>query len=101
MGAKRAIVIHDDDNVATAVEGIETGDEVSAELNDRIQLLVSAESIPFGFKISLADIGAGGVIVKYGQLIGKATTDIAKGSLVHVHNVEGTRGRGDLEEEVG
>jgi altronate dehydratase small subunit len=34
---------------------------------------------------------------KYGEMIGKASAAIAKGALVHIHNLEGTRARGDLE----
>ena len=32
---------------------------------------------------------------KYGEVIGAATRDIRVGEHVHVHNVEGKRGRGD------
>ncbi len=35
-------------------------------------------------------------MLKYGQVIGRATADIAVGEHVHVHNIESTRGRGDL-----
>ena len=34
--------------------------------------------------------------MKYGNPIGTATTDIAAGSHVHIHNVSSGRGRGDL-----
>ena len=34
--------------------------------------------------------------VKYGEVIGQAAEDIAKGRHVHVHIVESLRGRGDL-----
>ena len=34
--------------------------------------------------------------VKYGESIGVASSDIQEGQLVHVHNLEGARGRGDL-----
>jgi len=55
--------------------------------------------IPYGHKIALTDIPKGEAIVKYGEQIGIATTDIRAGQHVHVHNVESTRGRGDWEEE--
>ena len=35
--------------------------------------------------------------MKYAHVIGKASKDISVGELVHVHNIEGNRGRGDLE----
>jgi altronate dehydratase small subunit len=34
-------------------------------------------------------------VIKYGETIGLATSDISPGEHVHVHNVEGQRGRGD------
>lgn len=97
MQARRAIIMHPEDNVATAVEDIESGDEVAAILGNSSTSLRATEAIPFGFKIALEDIPEGETIKKYGELIGKASMRIASGSQVHVHNLEGTRARGDLE----
>lgn len=41
-----------------------------------------------GHKYALRDIAEGGEIIKYGMPIGRATCPIAKGELVHVHNVK-------------
>jgi len=60
-------------------------------------VLRAREEIPFGFKIALTDIPRSEIIRKYGATIGRASTAIAKGALVHIHNLEGTRARGDLE----
>jgi altronate dehydratase small subunit len=95
---RRALILDSDDTVATALEHVEAGDEVEARLGNRTQTLKAAEKIPFGFKVALIDIPKGGMVVKYGEAIGKASRPIQKGQLVHVHNIEGTRGRGDLEE---
>lgn len=38
-------------------------------------------------------------VIKYGEIIGKASVEIRKGQHVHVHNLESLRGRGDLEVE--
>jgi len=97
MPAKRALMMHPSDNVATAVEEIQPGDEVAIPVAGTAPSLRAAESIPFGFKIALQDIPRGEIIRKYGETIGKASAPIAKGALVHVHNLEGTRARGDLE----
>ena len=61
------------------------------------RVLTAAEAIPFGFKIALEDIARNAIIRKYGETIGTAGTLIPKGTLVHIHNLEGTRARGDLE----
>ena len=46
----------------------------------------------------MTDIPKGAHIMKYGESIGAASTDIKKGDYVHVHNLDALRGRGDLEE---
>lgn len=96
MPAKRALIMHPDDNVATAVEEIGPGEEVRIPVGAASRTLTAVEAIPFGFKIALADIPRDGRIVKYGETIGKAGAPIPKGTLVHIHNLEGTRARGDL-----
>jgi altronate dehydratase small subunit len=96
MPAKRALIMHPDDNVATAVEEIAPGEEVRIPVGADSRALTAAEAIPFGFKLALADIPKDAAIVKYGETIGKAGAAIPKGSLVHIHNLEGTRARGDL-----
>jgi len=84
------------DNVATATEDIDVGTEVAIRLGKEVQKVNALERIPFGFKIAVADISKGAPVVKYGDSIGIASSDIRKGQLVHVHNLEGARGRGDL-----
>lgn len=88
--------MHPHDNVVTAVEEIRTGEEVTIPSAGQFLTLVARETIPFGFKIALQDIPRGEIIKKYGETIGRAGTAIAKGTLVHIHNLEGTRARGDL-----
>ena len=97
MPAKRALMMHPSDNVATAVEEIRPGDDVTIPRAETTVTLSAVEPIPFGFKIALQDIPRGEVIRKYGETIGKASASILKGALVHIHNLEGTRARGDLE----
>jgi altronate dehydratase small subunit len=41
-------------------------------------------------------IEKGEAIVKYGEVIGRATQQIILGKHVHIHNVESLRGRGDV-----
>jgi altronate dehydratase small subunit len=96
MPAKRALIMHPRDNVATAVEEIQVGEEVAVPSAGKPLTLRATEPIPFGFKIALQDIPQGDIIRKYGETIGKASLAISKGALVHIHNLEGTRARGDL-----
>jgi altronate dehydratase small subunit len=94
---KRALIMHPKDNVATTIEEIQAGDQVRVSLGTEARTITALEAIPFGFKIALEEIPPGGIIRKYGETIGKAGKAIARGALVHIHNLEGTRARGDLE----
>lgn len=46
------------------------------------------ENIPAGHKYALRDIHKDEYIIKYGEIIGRATQDIGKGEWVHTHNVK-------------
>lgn len=59
-----------------------------------------AEDIPLGHKFALMPIAAGDPVVKYGTTVGLASQDIAPGEHVHIHNVEGIKGRGDKAQKV-
>lgn len=96
MTARRAILMHQKDNVATTVEEVKSGDPIQISPGGADRTLKAIEDIPFGFKIAIEEIPQGTLIIKYGDTIGKAGRLIAKGALVHVHNLEGTRARGDL-----
>ncbi len=50
--------------------------------------LVGQGEIPAGHKFALRDIKQGDYVVKYGEIIGRATADIQKGEWVHTHNVK-------------
>ena len=101
MPTKRALIMHPSDNVATAVEEIQPGEEVAIPLGKESLSVRAIELIPFGFKIALHEIPRGEIIRKYGETIGKASAPIAKGTMVHIHNLEGMRARGDLEKGGG
>jgi len=97
MPAKRALIMQPNDNVATALEEIQAGDDVAATCGKESRTIHAAEAIPFGFKMALQDIPQGELIRKYGEVIGRASAAIVRGTMVHIHNLEGTRARGDLE----
>lgn len=50
--------------------------------------LTESGNIPAGHKFALKDIKKGETVIKYGQVIGRATTDIKSGDWVHTHNVK-------------
>ncbi|MBN1321290.1 MAG: UxaA family hydrolase [Thermoleophilia bacterium] len=95
MAPVRFVVADGRDNVATAVTPIAKGEAVSAGTRDGREALTVDDDIPLGHKFALRLIERGGIVVKYGETIGVASAPIALGEHVHVHNVEGLRGRGD------
>jgi len=96
MASRGALMLSAKDNVATVLEDIEAGTDVSARLGNEVRNVKALERIPFGFKIAIVDIAKGAEVVKYGESVGIASLDINKGEMVHIHNLEGARGRGDM-----
>ena len=93
---QKTVIIDTRDNVATALSDLAAGDTVEVRAGDRFVVVKLTAAVPFGHKLSLANIEPGSPVVKYGETIGIATASIRPGDYVHVHNVASTRARGDL-----
>jgi len=91
----RAIVLNAADNVATLLEAGTGGSDCTLQ-GARSGSVRLVADISLAHKVALADLLKGDEIIKYGEVIGRETDDIAAGAHVHVHNVESLRGRGDL-----
>ena len=88
MGGKaKAIVINEKDNVATALELLNAGAHISAEVHGSLEEITLLSDIPMGHKFALKDMEEGEAVIKYGEPIGQSTTKISRGEHVHVHNV--------------
>ncbi len=81
------MMISPQDDVAVAIEPVATGETVLVNGQE----LVALEAIPIYHKIAVRDIPKGSKVRKYGEHIGEALCDIARGAYVHVHNVCGVR----------
>jgi altronate dehydratase small subunit len=93
----KAMIINGKDNVAVALEDVAAGDIVEARGGGRDEKVTAVQAIPFGHKIALVPVPKGSEVYKYGEVIGRASAPLRPGEHVHIHNIEGTRGRGDLE----
>ena len=62
------VIINEKDNVGVCLDG--------------------NEQIPAGHKYALRDIAKDTYVIKYGEIIGRATQDIQAGEWVHTHNVK-------------
>jgi altronate dehydratase small subunit len=91
-----AIMLHENDNVATALRDLATGEEIVVGVQEHSLRVRVVQPILFGHKVTVIDIGQGDNILKYGEVIGRATQAIPAGCHAHVHNIESLRGRGDL-----
>lgn len=83
--------VNEKDNVATCLKSLAKGETVEAGG----QKISAAQDVAVFHKIAVSGIKKGDLCYKYGQVIGRAMTDIKPGDHVHVHNIESTRGRGD------
>ena len=93
--SESAIILEKEDNVATVTTNLKKGDTIQVSIGDYVITIVLAQNIPYGHKFALKDIKKRETIVKYGEVIGRAMSNISKGEHAHIHNIEGLRGRGD------
>src|SRR5688572_9178252 len=81
--ANSAIHLHPTDNVAIARVPLSAGQTLEIAGGE----IVVAEPVPAGHKVALRRIGAGESLIRYGQVIGRASKNIEPGSHIHTHNV--------------
>ncbi len=87
MKPMNSILIHEADNVATAIVDLDKGEAGRYSCKGGIVEVAVAEKIPQFHKFSVQAVPRNGLIRKYGEVIGWATRDIVQGAHVHVHNI--------------
>ncbi|MGL5723709.1 UxaA family hydrolase [Cetobacterium sp.] len=92
---KKAVVITTNDSIATATTDLKAGEVAKMFFGKEVIEIEVRKDIPFGHKFAIKDIKVGEPVLKYGESIGSAITDINIGEHVHVHNIQSERGRGD------
>lgn len=75
--------IDEQDNVAVALDEIKKQDAVTCCNNT----FIAKDDIPRGHKMAIKDIAKGNPVIKYGNQIGLASSQIDSGNWVHTHNV--------------
>jgi altronate dehydratase small subunit len=91
-----SLVMNEKDDVATVLRDMPVGESMRYRRGESLETLVLLNPIAFGHKVAITPIKQGADVYKYGDIIGRATQNIEPGEHVHVHNIEGVRGRGDL-----
>ncbi|MDR2528475.1 MAG: UxaA family hydrolase [Synergistaceae bacterium] len=95
MPAFDAHCVTEKDNVAVVIHDVAAGDTVMVQRESETLRLLAATAVPAGHKIALRGFEKNDPVLKYGEVIGNASERIPTGTHVHVHNLEGLRGRGD------
>lgn len=93
---EQIIILNSRDNVGIIKRDVKKGEKIIIDEEKYQNSIEVKDNIPYRFKIALENIDIGDTIIKSGEIIGKAKEKIQKGEMVHVHNIEGLRGRGDL-----
>ena len=94
---KQIVVLNGADNVATSLVPLEARSEIEVEVSGERRTITVLDAIPFGHKLAIRTMARGDDVLKYGEVIGRASEAIQPGRWVHVHNVVSVRARGDLE----
>ena len=81
--ANAVIRLNPSDNLAIARANLPTGQRIEIDGRE----IVAASPIPAGHKVAIQPIPAGGVVLRYAEIIGRAKREIAPGDHVHTHNV--------------
>jgi (2R)-sulfolactate sulfo-lyase subunit alpha len=80
------------DAVGVAVRDLEPGPVIGGYLRGPETVTVElTERVPLGHKLALSDIAGGADVIEYGTRVAVASTAIARGGYVHVHNVRSAR----------
>ena len=83
-----ALMMDSTDNVVTCISDIEVGQIVYYKVDDEIRRIIANEHIPYCHKIAINPIKKGEMVVKYGEIIGRACNNIAEGYWVSHLNIE-------------
>jgi altronate dehydratase small subunit len=80
----RLLLLAEGDNVLITTTSIRAGELL---LVDGHRVALEAD-VALGFKIAAHDLAEGTTAIRLGTPIGRATTDIARGEVIHTHNLE-------------
>lgn len=94
---KEGIIVEPNDDVVVVLESVLKGDHVGYIVKNVEKEIISLSDIPIYHKIAVRNIKKGEHIIKYGEKIGVAISDIQCGEHVHVQNLDSERE--DMKEE--
>lgn len=78
------MLLAEGDNVLITTTSIRAGESLLVD-GQAVEL---SSDVALGFKIAATDLPEGTTAVRLGTPIGRSTTDITRGEIVHTHNLE-------------
>jgi len=91
---RQFLLLHEKDNTLTAIKDLARGTDIRFGPDTEGGRITLRQRIPYAHKFARTLIPKCTDVIKYGEVIGIATSDIRSGDHVHVHNVESKRLRG-------
>lgn len=82
-----AILLDEKDNVVTCVREVKAGEEVCYRTETGESTLCAGEDIPYCHKVALRDLRKGDQVIKYGEMLGLLSQDVAAGCWVNETNL--------------
>lgn len=91
-GAPDFLVHNEGDHVAVAVHDVSPGRRIAVYMDSDREIPVEAsEPIPLGHKVALSALPGSASVIEYGVVVGITRKAVAKGEMVHVHNMRSAR----------
>ncbi|MBW1696131.1 MAG: UxaA family hydrolase [Deltaproteobacteria bacterium] len=90
---RKFILLHEKDNTVTALVDLHRGEVIAVDSGSEKKPITLRQDIAYAHKFAREYIPKGADVIKYGEVIGIATSDIHPGDHVHVHNVDSKRVR--------
>lgn len=89
MGAEQAnaMIVNEKDHVIMTVELVKKGEELCWKDSKGYHTITALEDIPKYHKAAVKGLKKGETVLKYGESIGHALSDIEPGAWVHTHNI--------------
>jgi len=87
LNNRKILILNEIDNIAVCLVDMDVGEVIR---QDALNLTIQ-NRIPRGHKVATKAISKDEGIIKYGERMGHATSDIQIGEHVHTHNVLGDR----------
>lgn len=80
----RLLLLADGDNVLITTTSIPAGERLLVD-GHTVEL---ANDVALGFKVAADDMAQGTLAVRFGMPIGRTTTPVARGEVIHTNNLE-------------